>query len=194
MPRLVGVLILAALCMGCHSPTPVYDPFMGRTTVPPPGTAAPMQSAPYYAPAPGSTSAAPPLISAPPASGAALPPGAQMPPMGASSFSPNVSPVAQNAPGSQQPGLLPASTAMPLRGLTAAAPSAIPAAYGTPSGYGTSPAATPSGPDSANFEPFESPEFRSSRRRLDLSASIRSACDGCRNIGRLTDLAANQRT
>ena len=45
----------------------------------------------------------------------------------------------------------------------------------------------------AHFEPVESTEFRSSRRRLDLSASIRCASDWRADIGRHTGRAANQR-
>ena len=90
MSRLLGVVIVAALCMGCRSSAPVYDPFMGRTTVPPPGTAVVQPGQPYYAAPPAGATTGPPLISPPP--GASATPPAVNNGL-ASSFTPNVSPI-----------------------------------------------------------------------------------------------------
>jgi hypothetical protein len=66
------VLLLALLAAGCRSPAPTFDPFAGRTTVPPPGTGTgaltpPTVTQPYYqsAPPPGMPSTAP-MNTAPP--------------------------------------------------------------------------------------------------------------------------------
>lgn len=55
----LALFIAALLAAGCRTPAPTFDPFAGRTTVPPPGTgslAPPAVSVPYYqgAPPPGS--------------------------------------------------------------------------------------------------------------------------------------------
>ncbi len=54
----LALVSAALLAMGCRTPAPTFDPFAGRTTVPPPGTgtmAPPAVSQPYYqsAPPPG---------------------------------------------------------------------------------------------------------------------------------------------
>lgn len=56
--RLPALLILTFLLAGCNSPPSSFDPFLGRTTVPPPGTIPAPQAGvgqPYYrgAPVPG---------------------------------------------------------------------------------------------------------------------------------------------
>ena len=56
--RLFAILLVGAA--GCQSAQRAYDPFLGRTTVPPPGTMAPMQVQPYYG------GSAPANLSAPP--------------------------------------------------------------------------------------------------------------------------------
>jgi hypothetical protein len=81
---LVAVLLIA----GCQAPAAPFDPFLaGRNTIPPPGTAVPAASAPYYnaapptvtVPAPGATYTAPGAIPAAP-----LP--TSVPPAGAGQF------------------------------------------------------------------------------------------------------------
>src|SRR3954464_15214475 len=83
------LVVLGIFAAGCHSPSTTYDPFLGRSTVPPPGTGAVAAGAPYYngagaaggvAPAfvPGSAPSLAPMIGAPPLT---APPGAiPMPP------------------------------------------------------------------------------------------------------------------
>lgn len=57
MKWLPAVLVAALLTAGCRTPAPTFDPFAGRTTVPPPGTGTidPAAGQPYYqgAPPPG---------------------------------------------------------------------------------------------------------------------------------------------
>src|ERR1700719_416837 len=48
MKRILSLAMVVLLCAGCQSPAPVYDPFLGRTTVQPPGTALPPAIQPYY--------------------------------------------------------------------------------------------------------------------------------------------------
>ncbi len=93
MSRLLGVVIVAAMCAGCRSSAPVYDPFMGRTTVPPPGTAVVQPGQPYYSAPPAGATTSPPLITPPP--GASATPPAVNSGL-SSSFTPNVSPVSAN--------------------------------------------------------------------------------------------------
>jgi hypothetical protein len=71
MKRLLGAVVAILLLSGCRAPAPPNDPFLYRSTVPPPGTivpSGPMPAQPYYpgaaAPSaiPGPTTA-PPLIS-----------------------------------------------------------------------------------------------------------------------------------
>ena len=62
MKPIVGLFIAVALCAGCKSAQPVYDPFLGPTTVPPPGTAVPPPGQPYY----GAPPTAAPTMAAPP--------------------------------------------------------------------------------------------------------------------------------
>src|SRR3954452_25207390 len=96
MKRIMSFVIGVSLCAGCKSSSPAYDPFLGRQTIPPPGTATPPPGQPYYG--------SPPAVSpgaqvAPPTGGTLSPP---MTPTnfaptpaggnGFSSFSPNVSP------------------------------------------------------------------------------------------------------
>ncbi len=117
MSRLLGVVIVAAMCAGCRSSAPVYDPFMGRTTVPPPGTAVVQPGQPYYsAPAAGATTS-PPLITPPP--GASATPATVNSGL-SSSFTPNVSPVSAN-------GAAPTAAVTPV---SATAPAAMPATPG----------------------------------------------------------------
>src|SRR5215831_4219647 len=89
MKRLIGLMIAAALCTGCRSSAPPFDPFLGRTTVPPPGTAVPTAAPPYYSTTP-TTVAPTPTLAAPPGSTA---PAFTPAPAGGgySSFTPNVS-------------------------------------------------------------------------------------------------------
>ena len=93
MKRIFAAAALA-LATGCRGPSQVYDPFLGRTTVDPPGTASPPPGQPYYGAPPVTAPIAPPAAAAPmprygspnfaptPAGGAGL----------SSSFTPNVSP------------------------------------------------------------------------------------------------------
>ena len=82
------VLLLAALLAGCYGPSQTMDPFLGRTTVPPPGTGqilAPGAAQPYYqgSPLPGGPTSVTPV------------PGSAMKPVGAlnrpSSYQPSES-------------------------------------------------------------------------------------------------------
>ncbi len=66
MIRIACALIVVAMCAGCRSSAPVYDPFLGRTTVEPPGTAAVAPGAPPYYTAPPSSAVGPPIVSPPP--------------------------------------------------------------------------------------------------------------------------------
>jgi hypothetical protein len=92
----IGTALFAvALCAGCQAPAAPFDPFLaGRNTIPPPGTAVPAASAPYYnaapptvtVPAPGATytapgaiPVAPPPTSVPPAGAGQLPRGISVP-------------------------------------------------------------------------------------------------------------------
>jgi hypothetical protein len=88
-------LVAVGLIAGCQAPAAPFDPFLaGRNTIPPPGTAVPAASAPYYnaapptvtVPAPGATytapgaiPAAPPPTSLPPAGAGQLPRGISVP-------------------------------------------------------------------------------------------------------------------
>jgi hypothetical protein len=79
--RGIAFVVLLALA-GCQSPAAPFDPFLaGRTTIPPPGTAAPATAAPYY-------NAAPPVVSVPGASTVYPPPGVTPGPVPASSLPP----------------------------------------------------------------------------------------------------------
>ena len=66
MKRLLGAVVAMLFLSGCRSPAPPNDPFLYRSTIPPPGTMAPSApgAVPYYpgGAAPGATTA-PPLIS-----------------------------------------------------------------------------------------------------------------------------------
>ena len=64
MKRILSLAMVVLLCAGCQSPAPVYDPFLGRTTVQPPGTALPPPGQPYYG-APAGTITAP-IVTPPP--------------------------------------------------------------------------------------------------------------------------------
>ena len=93
MKRIFAAAALA-LATGCRGPSQVYDPFLGHTTVDPPGTASPPPGQPYYGAPPVTAPIAPAAAAAPmprygspnfaptPAGGAGL----------SSSFTPNVSP------------------------------------------------------------------------------------------------------
>ncbi len=137
MSRLLGVVIVAAMCAGCRSSAPVYDPFMGRTTVPPPGTAVVQPGQPYYSAPPAGATTSPPLITPPPGA-SATPPTVNN---GlSSSFTPNVSPVSatNTAPtatvtpvSATVPAAMPATPgAQPLR----PAPTTVRPIYGPPGG------------------------------------------------------------
>jgi hypothetical protein len=142
MKRIVGLIIAVALCAGCRSSQPVYDPFLGPTTVPPPGTATPPPGQPYYGAPP---TAAPTMAAPPPGSSTApvLPRGGvpmnfSPAPAGgmSSSFTPNVSPM-QMQPGATAalqptPAAMPPGYAGPVA--SAAGPSAIRPNYGPPGG------------------------------------------------------------
>ncbi|MEX2142378.1 MAG: hypothetical protein WD894_24125 [Pirellulales bacterium] len=79
--RGVAFVVLLALS-GCQSPAVPFDPFLvGRTTIPPPGTAAPATAAPYY-------DTAPPVVSVPGASTIYPPPGITPAPVPATSLPP----------------------------------------------------------------------------------------------------------
>jgi hypothetical protein len=86
----IAVSLAAAVTIaGCQTPAAPFDPFLaGRDTIPPPGTAVPAATSPYYnaapptvtVPAPGATYTAPgaipaaaPTISVPPAGAGQLP-------------------------------------------------------------------------------------------------------------------------
>jgi hypothetical protein len=97
MKRIASLVIGVLLCAGCKSSSPAYDPFLGRQTIPPPGTATPPPGQPYYGSPPSVSTGAP---IAPPTGGtlpaptgptnfAPTPAGGN----GFSSLSPNVSPV-----------------------------------------------------------------------------------------------------
>ena len=87
MKRIFAAAALA-LATGCRGPSQVYDPFLGRTTVDPPGTASPPPGQPYYGDPPVTAPATPvprygsPNFAPTPAGGSGL----------SSSFTPNVSP------------------------------------------------------------------------------------------------------
>ncbi|HEY2826116.1 MAG TPA: hypothetical protein VGJ04_00830, partial [Pirellulales bacterium] len=115
MKRILGMAAAMALCIGCRGPSQVYDPFLGRTTVDPPGTATPPPAQQYYG-APGvTTPTAPPVVLPPQGTGAAPVPRVGSPyfspaPAGGggltSSFTPNVStpqPTPAAAPGRTNP-------------------------------------------------------------------------------------------
>ena len=65
----LGAVVAMLLCAGCRAPTPPADPFLYRSTIPPPGTivpGAPAPAQPYYPAAPGAIpgpATAPPTIS-----------------------------------------------------------------------------------------------------------------------------------
>lgn len=68
MRWLVSLFLVAAVLAGCNSPGPTYDPFLGRTTIPPPGTGqiSPGTAVPYYqsTPAQGGQSSVTPRTAA----------------------------------------------------------------------------------------------------------------------------------
>ena len=77
--RLITLLAAASIAAGCQSTQPAYDPFLGRTTVPPPGTMSPPVVTPYYGTTPPPVSA-PSIISSPITPGVpATPPQGQLP-------------------------------------------------------------------------------------------------------------------
>jgi hypothetical protein len=84
MGMAAAVLLVSA---GCQSPTVPFDPFLaGRTTIPPPGTAAPASAAPaaaapYY-------DVAPPVVSVPGATTIYPPPGVTPAPVPTSALPP----------------------------------------------------------------------------------------------------------
>ena len=103
MKRILGVAAAMALAIGCRGPSQVYDPFLGRTTVDPPGTATPPPGQPYYGapPATAPTMAPPPGAAATPVPRYGSPNFSPTPAGGAglsSSFTPNVSSPAQITP------------------------------------------------------------------------------------------------
>ncbi len=105
MKRILGVAAAMALAIGCRGPSQVYDPFLGRTTVDPPGTATPPPGQPYYGvpPATAPTLAQPPGAAATPMPRYGSPNFSPTPAGGAglsSSFAPNVSSPTQLTPAS----------------------------------------------------------------------------------------------
>jgi hypothetical protein len=140
MKRIVRELLALALCAGCRSSQPVSDPFLGPTTVPPPGTAVPPPGQPYY----GTPAGAPTAVPTP----AALPPGtpvlprggvpmnfAPAPAGGMSSFTPNVSPPMAGSPATQTPTLAAAPKSINAATLPPGS-SAVRPLYGPPGGTG----------------------------------------------------------
>jgi len=129
MLRSLGPILAIVLLAGCRSPTPPNDPFLYRSTIPPPGTMTP-GAQPYYpstgapAPYPGAGPApmtAPPLVTpgtpVPPGSvspAPVLPPNSAAPngppnnysPPGGFNFPQSSTPLPQ--PGSAQPTAAPA--------------------------------------------------------------------------------------
>jgi len=146
MKRIVGLMIVAALCAGCRSSQPVYDPFLGSTTVPPPGTATPPPGQPYYGSPAGAPVMAPPPATAPPPGATTAPvlPRGGVPlnfapaPAGgmSSSFTPNVSPM-QMQPGAT-PNLQPTPAGMPpgygAMPMASVAPAGVRPSYPPPGG------------------------------------------------------------
>ena len=69
MRRLFAVILLALLTVGCKSQAPVYDPFFGRTTIPPPptGSVTGQNADPWYQPPPlgPQSSTTPPMVQLP---------------------------------------------------------------------------------------------------------------------------------
>ena len=103
MKRITSLAIVVLLCAGCRSPSQAYDPFLGRQTIPPPGTAVP-PGQPYY----NSPTVSPGAPVAPP-TGGTLPTPTNFAPTpaggnGFSSFSPNVSPLSPSATPNPTPG------------------------------------------------------------------------------------------
>lgn len=79
--RWPAAIVFAATCtVGCHSSPPVFDPFLPRTRIPPPGTGAATGApdANYINPAPPYSNSAPPYAPAP-ATGAPATSGANGP-------------------------------------------------------------------------------------------------------------------
>jgi hypothetical protein len=112
MKRIEPLAIVVLLCAGCRSPSPAYDPFMGRQTIPPPGTAVPPPGQPYYG--------APPAVST---GSQILPPtGAVSPSNGPTNFAPN--PAGGNGFSSFSPNVSPVNPA--------SAPTATPGNFGRP--------------------------------------------------------------
>ncbi len=103
MKRPFGLIVVLLIVAGCRAPAPPNDPFLYRSTIPPPGTitgpVGPAGSQPYYNPG----SAGAPLISP----GVPVTPGA-MPPPGAAPIimpsSPGATPLSPAAPGDQRLG------------------------------------------------------------------------------------------
>ncbi len=129
MKNLWVLLIPIALVVGgCHSPSTTYDPFLGRSTVPPPQTGTVTSGAPYYGAAAG-----------PAAVGGAAP---LYNPAAAQSLSPNGAP-GQFAPPGGYPAPPPGGYQAPPATFQTAPPTAMPVT--PPPGYGAQnvPALTP---------------------------------------------------
>lgn len=99
-----AVLAAALLTAGCQTPMPTFDPFAGRTTVPPPGTGTispPSVEIPYYqgAPPPGSPPAATPPPNTVPPGGYNYPQSKAEPSASAPSYASN------SAPSSTEPAI-----------------------------------------------------------------------------------------
>lgn len=95
MNLLAPVLLCACLFVGCQNAQPAFDPFLGRSTIPPPGTAIP-QGANAYVPT------APPPITQPPM----VTPGAPV-------VAPNVAPPTYFSPNPATPIPQPGAVAPP---------------------------------------------------------------------------------
>jgi hypothetical protein len=143
MKRILGLASAVVLCAACRSPAPMNDPFLGRTTVEPPGTALPPPGQPYYGAPPGAATT-PPMMAPPPYTSPTMPrtigpanfsPAPAGPGGLSSSFSPNVSPIAGT---SSTPTLLPNGSAQPAVTPVSTKPRPT---YGPPGGLAYPPAA-----------------------------------------------------
>jgi hypothetical protein len=126
MSRLWCAIIVVAVCAGCRNSPPMTDPFLGRTTVEPPGTASVAPVAPPYYSSPSAPPVSPPIITQP--AGApipATPPPTTQPPI-PYSVPQGFRPVSSVTPNVSSPATSPA--------VAAAAPSPNRPVYGPPGG------------------------------------------------------------
>lgn len=182
MLRVIGFLFVVGMIAGCRSQAPVYDPFLGSTTIAPPGTATQPSLPPYYTPAPGSapTNMAPlgPSVtpgqpmSAPgpsPTYNAPVPGPSGYP---TSSFTPNVSTPVAN-PNPTNPRYLPANA-------TPASSPHMPSGHGAPPVYqppGSAPSTPPANSPVAPAMNWQ-PAGRTSATPPATQASFTSPADG----------------